>query len=90
MYCLVLANDATVTGGTVYPITVKKQLRGQEIAEINHLPAVYVVDSGGAFLPLQVRQNIFIKLSFKVFFFKFYIKCWFNVNFFLKFFFLNL
>jgi acetyl-CoA carboxylase carboxyltransferase component len=49
----IVANDATVKGGTYYPITVKKHLRLQEIAEQNHLPCVYLVDSGGAFLPLQ-------------------------------------
>jgi acetyl-CoA carboxylase carboxyltransferase component len=48
-----VANDATVKGGTYYPMTVKKHLRLQEIAEHNHLPCVYLVDSGGAFLPLQ-------------------------------------
>jgi 3-methylcrotonyl-CoA carboxylase beta subunit len=51
--CMVLANDATVKGGTYYPMTVKKHLRAQEIAEQNHLPCIYLVDSGGAFLPLQ-------------------------------------
>jgi 3-methylcrotonyl-CoA carboxylase beta subunit len=51
--CMVVANDATVKGGTYYPITVKKHLRAQEIAEQNHLPCVYLVDSGGAFLPRQ-------------------------------------
>ena len=51
--CVITANDATVKGGTIYPIGVKKQLRGQEIALENHLPCVYIVDSGGAFLPLQ-------------------------------------
>ncbi|MBY0404565.1 MAG: hypothetical protein K2X66_11750, partial [Cyanobacteria bacterium] len=51
--CLVVANDATVKGGTYYPLTVKKHLRAQEIAEENHLPCVYLVDSGGAFLPQQ-------------------------------------
>ena len=51
--CMVVANDATVKGGTYYPLTVKKHLRAQEIAEQNHLPCVYLVDSGGAFLPLQ-------------------------------------
>jgi 3-methylcrotonyl-CoA carboxylase beta subunit len=51
--CVVLANDATVKGGTYYPITVKKHLRAQEIAEQNRLPCVYLVDSGGAFLPRQ-------------------------------------
>jgi acetyl-CoA carboxylase carboxyltransferase component len=49
----VVANDATVKGGTYYPLTVKKHLRLQEIAEQNHLPCIYLVDSGGAFLPLQ-------------------------------------
>ncbi|WP_041949362.1 carboxyl transferase domain-containing protein [Turneriella parva] len=49
----ILANDATVKGGTYYPITVKKHLRLQEIAELNRLPCVYMVDSGGAFLPKQ-------------------------------------
>jgi acetyl-CoA carboxylase carboxyltransferase component len=53
--CLIVANDATVKGGTYYPITVKKHLRAQEIAEHNHLPCVYLVDSGGAFLPLQAE-----------------------------------
>ena len=51
--CVVVANDATVKGGTYYPMTVKKHLRAQEIALENRLPAVYLVDSGGAFLPLQ-------------------------------------
>ncbi len=51
--CLVVANDATVKGGTYYPVTVKKHLRAQEIAQQNHLPCIYLVDSGGAFLPLQ-------------------------------------
>ena len=51
--CVILANDATVKGGTYYPITVKKHLRAQEIALDNHLPCIYLVDSGGAFLPLQ-------------------------------------
>jgi 3-methylcrotonyl-CoA carboxylase beta subunit len=51
--CMVVANDATVKGGTYYPITVKKHLRAQEIAEENRLPCVYLVDSGGAFLPRQ-------------------------------------
>jgi len=51
--CVIVANDATVKGGTYYPITVKKHLRAQEIAEQNRLPCVYLVDSGGAFLPLQ-------------------------------------
>ncbi|MEV0613007.1 carboxyl transferase domain-containing protein [Nonomuraea sp. NPDC050404] len=51
--CVVVANDATVKGGTYYPITVKKHLRAQEVALLNHLPCVYLVDSGGAFLPRQ-------------------------------------
>jgi len=50
---MVIANDATVKGGTYFPLTVKKHLRAQEVAEENHLPCVYLVDSGGAFLPLQ-------------------------------------
>ncbi len=52
---MIVANDATVKGGSYYPITVKKHLRAQEIAEQNHLPCVYLVDSGGAFLPLQAE-----------------------------------
>ena len=51
--CLIVANDATVKGGTYYPLTVKKHLRAQEVALENHLPCIYLVDSGGAFLPLQ-------------------------------------
>jgi len=51
--CLIVINDATVKGGTYYPLTVKKHLRAQEIAEQNNLPCIYLVDSGGAFLPLQ-------------------------------------
>ncbi|WP_435104486.1 carboxyl transferase domain-containing protein [Arhodomonas sp. AD133] len=51
--CMVVANDATVKGGTYYPLTVKKHLRAQEIAEQNHLPCIYLVDSGGANLPNQ-------------------------------------
>ena len=51
--CMVVANDATVKGGTYYPVTVKKHLRAQEIAEQNRLPCLYLVDSGGAFLPRQ-------------------------------------
>jgi 3-methylcrotonyl-CoA carboxylase beta subunit len=53
--CVVVANDATVKGGTYYPITVKKHLRAQEIALENRLPCVYLVDSGGAYLPLQAE-----------------------------------
>jgi acetyl-CoA carboxylase carboxyltransferase component len=51
--CMLFANDATVKGGSYLPLTVKKHLRAQEIAEQNHLPCLYLVDSGGAFLPLQ-------------------------------------
>ncbi|NQX88551.1 MAG: methylcrotonoyl-CoA carboxylase [Halioglobus sp.] len=51
--CMVFINDATVKGGAYYPLTVKKQGRAQTIAEENHLPCIYLVDSGGAFLPLQ-------------------------------------
>jgi len=51
--CVIVANDATVKGGTYFPLTVKKHLRAQEIAEENGLPCIYLVDSGGAFLPLQ-------------------------------------
>jgi 3-methylcrotonyl-CoA carboxylase beta subunit len=51
--CVIVCNDATVKGGTYYPVTVKKHLRAQEIAEQNHLPCVYLVDSGGANLPNQ-------------------------------------
>ncbi len=51
--CMIVANDATVKGGTYYPMTVKKHLRAQEIAEANHLPCIYLVDSGGANLPHQ-------------------------------------
>lgn len=51
--CVIVANDATVKGGTYYPITVKKHLRAQQIASENALPCVYLVDSGGAFLPMQ-------------------------------------
>ncbi|HWQ14699.1 MAG TPA: carboxyl transferase domain-containing protein [Roseiflexaceae bacterium] len=52
---MVVANDATVKGGTYYPLTVKKHLRAQEIAQQNRLPCIYLVDSGGAFLPLQAE-----------------------------------
>jgi acetyl-CoA carboxylase carboxyltransferase component len=51
--CVIVSNDATVKGGTYFPLTVKKHLRAQEIAEQNNLPCIYLVDSGGAFLPLQ-------------------------------------
>lgn len=53
--CVIVANDATVKGGTYFPMTVKKHLRAQEIAMENHLPCIYLVDSGGAFLPLQAE-----------------------------------
>lgn len=53
--CMIVANDATVKGGSYYPITVKKHLRAQRIAEQNHLPCLYLVDSGGAFLPKQAE-----------------------------------
>ena len=53
--CMIVANDATVKGGTYYPMTVKKHLRAQEVAEENRLPCLYLVDSGGAFLPLQAE-----------------------------------
>ncbi len=53
--CVIVANDATVKGGTYFPVTVKKHLRAQEIAQQNNLPCVYLVDSGGAFLPLQAE-----------------------------------
>src|SRR5438309_400768 len=51
--CVLVANDATVKGGTYFPITVKKHLRAQEVARQSRLPCLYLVDSGGAFLPLQ-------------------------------------
>ena len=51
--CMIVANDATVKGGTYYPLTVKKHLRAQEIARENRLPCLYLVDSGGANLPNQ-------------------------------------
>src|SRR5207249_3501191 len=53
--CMVVVNDATVKGGTYYPMTVKKHLRAQAIAMENRLPCLYLVDSGGAFLPLQAE-----------------------------------
>jgi len=53
--CVLVANDATVKGGTYFPLTVKKHLRAQEIAQENHLPCIYLVDSGGAYLPLQAE-----------------------------------
>src|ERR1700742_2458172 len=51
--CVIVANDATIKGGTYYPLTVKKHLRAQDVARQNNLPCVYMVDSGGAFLPQQ-------------------------------------
>jgi acetyl-CoA carboxylase carboxyltransferase component len=53
--CVVVANDATVKGGSYFPLTVKKHLRAQEVAAQNRLPCLYLVDSGGAFLPLQAE-----------------------------------
>ncbi len=53
--CVVVANDATVKGGSYFPLTVKKHLRAQEVAAQNRLPCIYLVDSGGAFLPLQAE-----------------------------------
>ena len=51
--CIVVANDATVKGGSYYPMTVKKHIRAQTVAHENNLPCIYLVDSGGAFLPMQ-------------------------------------
>jgi acetyl-CoA carboxylase carboxyltransferase component len=53
--CVIVANDATVKGGSYFPLTVKKHLRAQEVAQQNRLPCIYLVDSGGAFLPLQAE-----------------------------------
>jgi acetyl-CoA carboxylase carboxyltransferase component len=53
--CVIVANDATVKGGSYFPLTVKKHLRAQEVAKQNRLPCIYLVDSGGAFLPLQAE-----------------------------------
>src|SRR5579862_3937287 len=53
--CAIVANDATVKGGSYFPLTVKKHLRAQEVAEQNRLPCIYLVDSGGAYLPLQAE-----------------------------------
>lgn len=53
--CVIVANDATVKGGTYYPLTVKKHLRAQEIATENRLPCIYLVDSGGANLQIRTR-----------------------------------
>ena len=70
---LIVANDGTVKGGTVFPITLKKQLRAQQIAEELSIPCVYIVDSGGAFLPLQVSDyhknpNIWVACHIFIFF----------------------
>jgi 3-methylcrotonyl-CoA carboxylase beta subunit len=62
-YCVILANDATVKGGTIYPISVKKQLRGQQIASQLRIPCIALVDSGGAFLPLQVTIDLFCSIA---------------------------
>ena len=61
-YCIINANDWSSKGGTLYPISLKKQLRAQEISKMNRLPIMYIVDSGGAFLPLQVSIIIIHKL----------------------------
>lgn len=55
--CMIVANDATVKGGSYFPSTVKKHLRAQEIAEANHLPCIYLVDSGGATSPSRTRSS---------------------------------
>ena len=54
-FCVIAANDATVKGGTYFPMTIKKHLRAQEIALENRLPAIYLEDSGGLFLPMQAE-----------------------------------
>src|SRR5919202_1788343 len=59
--CVVVANDATVKGGTYYPLTVKKHLRAQEIARENRLPCVYLVDSGGAYLPAMSDESVIVR-----------------------------
>lgn len=61
-YCMVSANDGTLKGGTFFPISLKKTLRAQDISRKNRLPIINLVDSGGAFLPLQV--NAFDSLIF--------------------------
>lgn len=66
--CMIVANDATVKGGTYYPITIKKHLRAQEIAIENRLPCIYLADSGGIFLPLQA-DSCFDKFHFGRIFF---------------------
>jgi 3-methylcrotonyl-CoA carboxylase beta subunit len=55
---MVVANDATIKAGTMYPISVKKQLRSLEVAIQNGIPCVWIVDSGGAFLPMQVTELV--------------------------------
>lgn len=60
-YCLITAMDGAFKGGAIYPITLKKQLRAQEIALQNCLPCIYIVDSAGAFLPLQVNLFGFVQ-----------------------------
>ena len=67
--CVIVVNDATVKGGTYYPVTVKKHLRAQDIAQENHLPCIYLVDSGGANLPNQdevFQTNITLDESFSI------------------------
>ena len=56
--CVFVANDATVKGGSYYPMTVKKHIRAQEVAEDNNLPCIYLVDSGGAFLLYKTRSSL--------------------------------
>ena len=84
--CVIVANDATVKGGTYFPITVKKHLRAQEIALENRLPCIYLVDSGGAFLPLQSEVfpdkehfgRIFFNQAFQFFFWRIGFNCGFH------------
>ena len=66
--CMIICNDATVKGGSYYPMTVKKHLRAQEIALENHLPCIYLVDSGGANLPRQdeVFRTVIISGAFSI------------------------
>src|SRR5215471_5238552 len=59
--CVLIANDATIKGGTYYPMTVKKHLRAQDIARENHLPCVYMIDSGGAYVPAMSDQSIIVR-----------------------------
>lgn len=60
---MVIGQDATIKAGTIYPISLKKQLRAQDIVMKHHLPCIYLVDSGGAFLPLQVNYFQIFKFS---------------------------